>query len=122
MIFAGVALLLAAIGTYGVLSYAVAQRRREIGIRMALGAQGRGVMRLVIGQGLALVLLGVALGTAAALAFSRVLSGLLFRVSATDPATFVVVPALLLVTALVASYLPARRATRVDPLTALRCE
>jgi putative ABC transport system permease protein len=120
--FAAVGLALAAIGLYGVMAFSVSQRTREIGIRMALGAQGRGVLRLVIGQGLALVLLGVALGTAAALAFSRVLSGLLFRVSATDPATFVVVPALLLVTALVASYLPARRATRVDPLTALRCE
>jgi len=120
--FAGVGLALAAIGLYGVMAFSVSQRTREIGIRMALGAQGRGVLRLVIGQGLALVIVGVALGLAVALAFSRVLAGLLFRVSATDPAIFAIVPALLLLTALVASYPPARRATRVDPLTALRCE
>jgi putative ABC transport system permease protein len=120
--FAAVGLALAAIGLYGVMAFSVSQRTREIGIRMALGAQGRGVLRLVIGQGLALVIVGVALGLAAALAFSRVLAGLLFRVSATDPAIFAIVPALLLLTALVASYPPARRATRVDPLTALRCE
>ena len=120
--FAGVGLALAAIGLYGVMAFSVSQRTREIGIRMALGAPGRGVLRLVIGQGLALVIVGVALGLAVALAFSRVLAGLLFRVSATDPAIFAIVPALLLLTALVASYPPARRATRVDPLTALRCE
>jgi putative ABC transport system permease protein len=120
--FAAVGLLLAAVGLYGVMAVSVGQRTREIGIRIALGAERRGVIRLVMGQGLGLVLLGMALGLAGAAAFSRVLAGLLFRVGATDPVTFAVVPALLAATALAASYLPARRATRVDPLVALRCE
>jgi putative ABC transport system permease protein len=120
--FAAVGLALAAGGLYGVIAFSVSQRTREIGIRMALGAPARGVLRLVIGQGLALVAIGVTIGLAAAFVFSRVLAGLLFRVTTTDPATFALVPALLLLTALVASYLPARRATRVDPLAALRVE
>jgi putative ABC transport system permease protein len=120
--FAVVGLLLAAVGLYGTLAFSVGQRTREIGIRMALGAEGGGVLRLVIGQGLLPVLVGLGLGLAGAFALSRVLGGLLFQVSATDPATFAGVALLLLLTALLASYLPARRATRVDPLAALRCE
>jgi putative ABC transport system permease protein len=89
---------------------------------MALGAEGRGVLRLVLGQGMLLVSIGVAIGLAGAWAFSRVLAGLLYKVSSTDPATFAGVALLLVATALLASYVPARRATRVDPLTALRCE
>jgi putative ABC transport system permease protein len=118
--FAGVALLLAAIGIYGVLSYTVTQRTTELGIRMALGAQRRRVVGLVVRQGMLLALLGVAAGLAAALAVTRVLTRLLFGVSATDPGVFASVALLLAFVALLAAYLPARRASRVDPMVALR--
>jgi len=118
--FAAAALLLAVLGVYGVLSYSVRLRRREIGIRMALGARGADVVRLVVGQGLRLVALGVTLGVAAALALGRGMAGLLFGVQPADPATLAAVACVLGVTAVGASYLPARRAACVDPATALR--
>jgi putative ABC transport system permease protein len=121
-IFAGLALLLAAIGIYGVLASSVTQRTRELGIRIALGATHRGVLQLLIGHGLRLVGLGIAIGVAGALALNRLLAGLLFSVSATDPLTFTVIALLLTGVALLACYLPARRATKVDPLVALRYE
>ncbi|HKW90013.1 MAG TPA: ABC transporter permease [Candidatus Acidoferrales bacterium] len=121
-VFAGLALILGAIGIYGVISYTVAQRTPEIGIRMALGAQGRDVLRLVMGQGTRVALLGVAIGIAGALAATRLMASLLFGVTATDPATFAVVAVLLVIVALAASFIPARRAMRLDPLLALRYE
>jgi len=117
-----ITLVLAAVGIYGVISYAVAQRTREFGIRMALGARRGAVLSLVLGRGLLLTLAGVAIGVVGALGLTRLLSGLLFNVSVTDPATFVAVALLLAATAAAASYIPARRATRVDPLVALRAE
>jgi ABC-type antimicrobial peptide transport system permease subunit len=121
-LFAGIALLLAAVGIYSVLAYSVAQRTQEFGIRLALGAQGGDVLKLVIRQGLKLALLGIGIGLAGALALTRLLKTLLFNVSATDPATFALIALLLLAVALVACWLPARRATQVDPLAALRVE
>jgi putative ABC transport system permease protein len=118
--FAGVALLLAMVGIYGVIAYSVAQRTREVGIRRALGAQHGDILRLVLGQGLGLSLAGVAIGIGGAFALTRVMKGFLFQVSATDPTTIVGVALLFVVVALVASYIPARRATRIDPMAALR--
>jgi putative ABC transport system permease protein len=121
-LFAAVALVIATVGIYGVISYAVNQRTREIGIRMALGAQARDVLRMVVWRGLSLALIGVTLGLAAALALTRVMRNLLFNVSATDPETFTIIALLLFGIALIASYIPARRATKVDPLLAIRHE
>ncbi|MGH7483624.1 MAG: FtsX-like permease family protein, partial [Longimicrobiales bacterium] len=121
-LFAAVALALGAIGVYGVLAYTVSERTREIAVRMALGARASEVLRLVLRRGLLLVLAGTALGVASALVVTRLLSAMLFGVSAADPLTFAVVTATLIVTALAASYLPARRAARVEPMTALRHE
>jgi predicted permease len=120
--FAATALFLAALGIFGVMSYAVVQRSREIGIRVALGAQPRTVLSMVLRHALALAAIGVAVGLAAAMAVSRVMAGLLFELSPTDPATLLGVAVLLTGVAALASYLPARRATRVDPLIALRAE
>ena len=121
-IFGGAALLLAAIGIYGVIGYSVAQRTREIGIRVALGAERRDILKLIVGQGMTLIVIGVGLGLALSFALSRVVQSQLFGISATDPLTFGAIVLLLIVVALLACFFPARRATKVDPLVALRYE
>ncbi len=122
VVFAALALTLAAVGIYGVVSYAVTQSTHEIGIRMALGAGRRRVLAMVLGSALGMALIGIAAGAIAALLVTRVMKGLLYDVSAADPITFIAVSAVLAAAALIASYVPAHRATRVDPMIALRCE
>jgi putative ABC transport system permease protein len=121
-LFGAVALVLASIGVYGVLSYTVAQRSRELGIRMALGADASRLRRLVVGEGVRWALLGLAGGVAAALALTRVMASQLYGVSPTDPGTFLALGALVLAVSALASLLPARRATRVDPMVTMRSE
>src|SRR5439155_1452987 len=121
-VFGLLALLLATVGIYGVLSYSVSQRTQEVGIRMALGATSRTVLGLVVGQGMLLVAIGVGIGLAGSLGLARLLASLLFGVKTSDPATFAVVSLVLAVAAFVATYIPARRATKVEPMVALRYE
>ena len=121
-LFAALALVLACVGLYGVISYSVAQRTHEIGVRMALGARPGDVLKLVLRQGMGLTIVGLVVGIAIGSVATRVLSDMLFGVTPRDPLTFVGVPALLLLVAFLACYIPARRATRIDPLVALRWE
>src|SRR6185312_13585271 len=120
--FAVLALVLATVGLYGLISFSTVQRTREFGVRMALGAQSSDVLKLVMREGISLALIGVALGLVAVAAASRLMKSLLFGVSSTDPLTFACVAVLLTLVALLACYLPARRATKIDPLVALRYE
>jgi len=121
-VFAGVGLLLAAIGIYGVVAYAVSERTKELGVRVALGATARDVVRLVLGETLTLTAAGIVIGVGGALLTTRLMASLLFGVAPTDVTTFAAIAAVLVATALVAGYVPARRATRVDPMIALRAE
>jgi putative ABC transport system permease protein len=121
-LFAALAVILAAIGIYGVMATAVVQRTHEIGLRMALGAQKRDVLRLIIGQAMVLVVAGMVTGLLAAAALTRLMANMLFNVSATDPITYVLIAIFFAMVALIASYIPAWRATQVDPLVALRTE
>ena len=121
-VFAAVALLLAAIGIYGVMSYSFSQRTHEVGIRVALGAQRLDILRMAVGEGMLVVAIGLVAGIAGAVAVTRVFQSMLFGVDATDPVTLAVVAGILAAVALLACYIPARRATRVDPLVALRVE
>ncbi len=121
-VFAGVALFLAAIGLYGVMAYSVKQRTSEIGIRLALGAQPSHVLKLIVGQGMMLTLAGILVGVAGAFGLTRLLSSLLYGIAPSDPATFVIVSVMLLAVSLLACYIPARRAMKVEPIEALRYE
>jgi ABC-type antimicrobial peptide transport system permease subunit len=121
-VFGGAALLLAAIGIYGLMAYSVAQRTQEIGIRLALGAHTSQLRRMVVWQGMRLAALGVAIGIAAAFGLTRLISAFLFGVTARDPLVFVGVPALLALVAFVAVWIPAMRASRVDPIVAMRAD
>jgi ABC-type antimicrobial peptide transport system permease subunit len=121
-VFAVLALIIAAVGLYGVMAYSVAQRTQEIGIRMALGAEGSDVVRLVVGQAMQLTLIGSGIGLAAAFALTRGMANQLFGVSTTDPPTYAIVALILVLSSGLAAWVPAYRATRVDPMRALRCD
>ena len=121
-VFAGGALILAVIGIYGVMAYLVVTRTHEIGVRIALGATTRDVLKLIVGRGMKLTAIGVLIGVSGAYALTRLMRGLLFNISATDPLTFVLISLLLSLAAFLACYIPARRATKVNPLVALRYE
>jgi putative ABC transport system permease protein len=121
-IFGAIALTLASVGLYSVMAYSVTQRSHELGIRIAVGASPRDILRLVLGQGMRLTLIGAGVGLVASLLVTRALASLLFGVSATDPLTFIAVPVVLALVAMLACFLPARRAMRVDPIIALRYE